>query len=422
MKQLMLSVIICFCLAFNGNAQTTIFSDNFGTTTLRQTSPYMPIPGFSFGNPNGSGQEKAIENNHYAVIDPTHIRDAYPVPFYWFWTGPEPTGNTFGSAGNPATNDHTPSDVNGAVLVINAGSTLTSFYDRVVNLQSGGVYKLSWWIYLVNAPSQIAADIVDYSTNATLASMPTTWFNTSGVWTQFSVTFAMPPSCSGGGVRVSLHNALNQLQNNDYYIDDILMEQLSDTANASSTIPCPTLNAPLPVDLINFKLRNDGNDIHLNWTATNEVNLQSYILQKSIDGVNFSALAHIPAKNNGLLNNYQYTDHLTVTESTKLYYRLAIVDIDQTTRFSNILQTNTNTNSNLALYPNPTNNGVIHITGLETGDIINIMDPLGRLLQRLSTNETKQQINLNSFNGGIYIISVLHTNGTTEYFKALNQK
>lgn len=425
MKRITLPAIFCLGLAFHVNAQnTTVFLDNFGTSTVRQTSPYMPTPGFAFGNPTGTDQEKAIENNHYAVIDAVHIKDAYPVPFFWFWTGPEPAGNTSGSVGNAATNDHTTGDVNGAVMVINAGSTLSPFYDRATNLQSGGIYKLSWWIYLVNAPSQIAADIIDYSTGTTLASMSTAWSNSTGSWTEYSVTFNMPSGCTnGGGVRVVLRNALSQLSGNDYYIDDVLLEQLPSTATPGTDIACPTASIPLPVDLINFKLKNDAGNVYLDWTAANEVNLQSYGIQKSIDGINFSPLAHVPAKNNSSLNNYQYIDRLTaVAGDTKLYYRLAIQDLDQAIRFSNVLQANTGTASNLVLYPNPTNNGLIRITGLETGDIINITDPLGRQLQRINTSEAAKQINLNGFNSGIYIISVLHKDGTSEFFKTLNQK
>lgn len=422
MKRLIFLAAASFYLVLNSNAQnTTLFLDNFGATTIRQTSPYMPNPGFTFGDPNGSTVEKAIENNHYAVIDPTHIRDAYPVPFYWFWTGPEPTGNTSGGAGNAATNDHT-GNANGAVMVVNAGSTLTPFYDRIVNLQGGGVYKLSWWLYLVNAPCQITADVIDYTTNATLASMPTTFFNTPGVWTQFSVTFNEPSGCPGSGVEIVLRNSLNQNQNNDYYIDDILLEQLPSSSASSTTIPCPVANAPLPVDLINFKLKSDADNVYLNWTTTNEVNLQSYIVQKSTDGINFSTLTNIPAKNNNALNEYQYADHLTRGD-TKLFYRLEMQDIDQKTRFSNVLQANAGGSiPNLVLYPNPTNNGLVSITGLKTGDVINIADPLGRQLQHINVREAMAQINLSSFNSGIYIISVLHTDGTSEYFKVLHQK
>jgi hypothetical protein len=425
MKRLILLTSVSSCLAFNSNAQNiTVFSDNFGATIVRQTSPYMPTPGFAFGNPNGTDLEKAIENNYYAVIDPTHIKDNFPVPYWWFWTGPEPTGNTFGSVGNAATNDHT-GNANGAVMVINAGTTLTSFYDRTVNLQNGGVYKLSWWIYLVNSPCQIAADIKDYATNTTLASMPTTFFNTSGAWTQFSVTFNEPSSCTAGGVRIVLRNALSQNQANDYYIDDILLEKLPNGSPSPNTIVCPTADAPIPlsVNLINFKLKNDAGNVYLDWTAADEVNLESYIVQKSTDGINFSTLSQIPAKNNASLTNYRYTDHLAaVAEHTMLFYRLAIRDIDGTTKFSNILRTNTDAASNLSLYPNPMSNGQMSITGLKTGDILTITDPLGRMLQRINASNAAEQINLSGLNLGVYIISVLHTDGTIEYLKALNQK
>src|SRR3982750_2964113 len=94
---LTISCIVCFS-TFTSQPliAQVLFNETFGQSTTRLTSVYMPTGGFAWGDPGGSTNEKAIENNYYAVIAPANIKDAYPVPYYWFWTGLQPAGNTGG--------------------------------------------------------------------------------------------------------------------------------------------------------------------------------------------------------------------------------------------------------------------------------------------------------------------------------------
>ncbi|UOB18648.1 lectin-like domain-containing protein [Abyssalbus ytuae] len=234
-----------------------IFSEDFGETTVRQTSPYMPGGSFIFGDPDpaASTQERAIENNHYAVIDPNHIRDDYPVPYYWFWTGPEPAGNTGGSANNPPTDDHTPGDTNGAVMVVNAGTTLNDFYVRSVSLQPNTCYRFSAWVYLVNKNAQITLEARDVSNGTVLGSVGSGTIRNEDQWVQYSLEFTIPAGCASTDVDVAIRNDLSNNSGNDYYVDDILLEQLTPCSGAEQTISCPV--GQLPVDTDGDGLDND---------------------------------------------------------------------------------------------------------------------------------------------------------------------
>ncbi|TYP96705.1 hypothetical protein C7447_1061, partial [Tenacibaculum adriaticum] len=235
-------------ISLNEVKSQVIFTENFGETTTRQTSIYMPTGTFAFGDPNGTVNEKAIENNHYAVIDPNHIVDDYPNPYYWFWTGNQPVGNTGGDNGNPATDDHTTGDTNGAVLVVNAGTTLSDFYERQVSLELDQCYRLSVWMYVVNAGAQITLEAKDVSNGSVLGFETIPFTSTEDVWTEYTLDFKIPAGCTSADVALALRNNNSNNSGNDFYIDDIQLEKLTLCTGLEQTITCPVGKIPTDSD------------------------------------------------------------------------------------------------------------------------------------------------------------------------------
>ncbi len=90
----------------------------------------------------------------------------------------------------------------------------------------------------------------------------------------------------------------------------------------------------LPVTLINFTGRKESIGNVLSWQVANEVNLNYYELQKSIDGQNFSFVSRINADGR---SNYSYTDNDVNNSSAIEYYRLKTVDIDGKFNYSAIV-------------------------------------------------------------------------------------
>ena len=242
-RLLKLFVIAIFLIYVTGKANSqTVFVDNFGQHITRVTTPFMPGSSYKFADPTAiadAANSKEIENNYYAVIDPTHIRDEWPIPAWWFWTGPEPVGNTWGGAGNTTVvTDHT-GDTNGAVLVINAGTTLQSFYERPVTLQKGANYRISFWAYVVNASSQIGVKIKSAVSKAVVGSTSTASISSHG-WIQYTFDFTVPvgPTCTGD-FYISLENILSNNSGNDYYVDDVKLEKVV-TASSPFSVSCST--------------------------------------------------------------------------------------------------------------------------------------------------------------------------------------
>jgi Secretion system C-terminal sorting domain len=87
----------------------------------------------------------------------------------------------------------------------------------------------------------------------------------------------------------------------------------------------------LPLNITSFTAVKTNNGNLISWTTANEVNVQRMLLERSMDGRNFSQIATINAGN----SNYSFTDATPV--STTNYYRLKIVDKDGTSKLSKVV-------------------------------------------------------------------------------------
>jgi glucose/arabinose dehydrogenase len=120
------------------------------------------------------------------------------------------------------------------------------------------------------------------------------------------------------------------------------------------------VSTPLPLNLISFEVKNDGNYNKLKWTTNNEMGLLNFEIQKSENGKHFETIDKIMAnnKNSTELNIYEYIDNrLSISDlKQQYYYRLKMLDIDGSVNFSKIVVVKLVKNEEIILeiYPNPT--------------------------------------------------------------------
>nr|MDQ6891040.1 T9SS type A sorting domain-containing protein [Bacteroidota bacterium] len=143
----------------------------------------------------------------------------------------------------------------------------------------------------------------------------------------------------------------------------------------------------LPVSLTNFIAKWDQANVDLNWQITNEINLTSFELEYSTDGISFSKLTSVAYHNN--VTDYSYV-HLT--PSVANFYRLKMIDSDGKYFYSKILSVQKNhTGNKIALvYPNPAYNDVtLEINSVHAEKIfVKIIDNAGRSVISKSFNIT----------------------------------
>lgn len=411
--------LLLICIAQQNSAQV-IFNETFGQTTTRQTSAYMPSGSYTWADPNGTQNQKQIENNCYAVIAPANIRDAWPVPSWWFWTGAEPVGNTWGGANNPSTPngnaDHT-GDANGAVLVVNAGTILDGFYRRTVNLLPGNTYRFSAWIYLVNPSSMISMRTIDPEDGDILGSYTSPFFGSAGSWQQIAYEFTFPSSCStiGRDVIVYMANGLSNNSGNDYYIDDIVLETIP--FSGTNAIACP--NALLALSRIDLTARANTDEVAVSWTVDDESDVQYYEIQKSTNGTTFETIRKVAVTALNQTGTYKHNDLLyqSVTSYTasRLYYRIKAVKQTGSYHLSNIaLVTIGKNNNGIAIYPQPASSTeIVHIAWANPAKMnIRIFDMSGRMVKVIN-NAGGGHVGINDLRSGTYVAELTNTSTYT---------
>ena len=181
----------------------------------------------------------------------------------------------------------------------------------------------------------------------------------------------------------------------------------------------------LPVELASFgaQLSSDKSKTSLNWATSAEINASHFVIQRSIDGSNYDDVAIVFAqeRNSNSLRQYNYTDNVSAVNSSMVYYRLKIVDIDGNSKFSEVelirLAKGEQT-SNIMVYPNPTHSELrITIPDSWQGKSVsyNILNVHGSLLkQKMISNAAQTELmNIADLPVGIYVINVITGNETS---------
>ena len=106
----------------------------------------------------------------------------------------------------------------------------------------------------------------------------------------------------------------------------------------------------LPVKLLGFRGNCSGSGNHISWAAAEELNLKSFDLMYSRNGINFSRLAEISPKGNN--SEYSYVNDLTSLGNN--YYQLKMIDLDGRVNYSSVINVKCETPSGKTnVWPNP---------------------------------------------------------------------
>ncbi len=116
----------------------------------------------------------------------------------------------------------------------------------------------------------------------------------------------------------------------------------------------------LPIRLLSFDGRLQSENVRLNWSTAFEQNSKGFEIEKSLDGINFRRIGFVVSSgNSSTTRNYTFTDPQRAVEHN--YYRLKLVDIDNTFDYSEVL-----------LVKNTYRKQDVYIAGNPFTDILNI--------------------------------------------------
>lgn len=146
---------------------------------------------------------------------------------------------------------------------------------------------------------------------------------------------------------------------------------------------------PLPVELTAFDVEPQNEHALLSWQTATELNSDHFVIERSVDGLNFKALSAVPSAGFSLTPLfYNYVDeHALLLPYPVIYYRLRMVDNDGSFEFSPVrtLMTRSAVTWSVTIYPNPVDQqATITLHALEPGTVLlSLYDVAGRLLNRL---------------------------------------
>lgn len=189
-----------------------------------------------------------------------------------------------------------------------------------------------------------------------------------------------------------------------------------DAAKQSSAAPATyTVNftQPLPIELISFTATVHECTVQLEWASAEEKNFRHFVIERSGNGRDFNAIATVEAT--GSYSNYRYND--ATAASGKSYYRLKLVDYDNSTDYSTVKTAVVNCISALQVFPTRTNN-LVQVQGIQAGSVIQVMDMSGRVLISEKAQGTATQISLGNLPVAQYLLSIIR-DGHTEWVKVI---
>lgn len=174
--------------------------------------------------------------------------------------------------------------------------------------------------------------------------------------------------------------------------------------------------AALPVSLLNFDAKKEGNQAILSWATTWETNSDYFEVQQSANAKNWFALGKVYAAGNSKdSKSYTFTDEFPVQGQN--HYRLRMVDKDGSESISKIRSLMFENGTNAVVYPNPAKSK-IDIKGIELAKItkITILSTDGK---ELLTFSNSQQLDVASLSNGIYFVKILEKNGNSHTSKVV---
>ena len=110
----------------------------------------------------------------------------------------------------------------------------------------------------------------------------------------------------------------------------------------------------LPVTLVTFTGSNQGKFNNLKWITSIEQDVDHFELERSFEGSAYYHIANIAATNNPSGSSYSYNDDISsIRTAETIFYRLKIVDRDQSYDYSNVVSIRMPLQTNLVVKGNP---------------------------------------------------------------------
>lgn len=166
----------------------------------------------------------------------------------------------------------------------------------------------------------------------------------------------------------------------------------------------------LPIELIDFNVTAlSGGYNKLTWKTESEINSDYIEIEKSSNGIDFSAVKRVSAAGNSSQERIYYELDRADNELYS-YYRLKLVDLNGSFFYSDIEVVAQTTSDAVSIYPNPSLDGQFEVAfnSFEVYENLAVRDAQGRtvLEQNLGKNP-KVKLDLSELPAGVYQVQLI---------------
>ena len=180
----------------------------------------------------------------------------------------------------------------------------------------------------------------------------------------------------------------------------------------------------LPLSLLSFNAKAQGNNIIVDWKSANEISHNYYEVLYSVDGSNFIQAGQRNALVGSGEKVYTLTHQNASLLGSKLFYRLKMVSTTGVVTYSNIVivRFGKQVQGITDVYPNPTT-GIVTLIANATEQVqLNLIDASGKIIvsKQVFINNS-YNLDLTKYANGIYILEATLTNGNKQQFKVVKK-
>ncbi len=174
---------------------------------------------------------------------------------------------------------------------------------------------------------------------------------------------------------------------------------------------------PITLQSFNTTLNNKNTEVNVNWITATEINVSHFVVQRSIDGKNFSEAGIVFSDGNSTTEvNYSFNENISSVQANLIYYRLCTVDLDGRLQYSDIrtvrISKTAAQNISILTYPNPVTNELrvtIPSTWQDKKVSYELYNGYGQLSKRIEEGSGSQTetINVSNLAKGMYVVKVI---------------
>jgi hypothetical protein len=182
------------------------------------------------------------------------------------------------------------------------------------------------------------------------------------------------------------------------------------TNSAMNTIVSAIPSGPLPVTWVSFDAKSKDKKASLTWSVNNEINVETYEIEHSKDGIQFKSLESMPA----ILNKKQFIkayNFLHAEPHTGVnYYRIRQIDYDGRYTYSAIKSVEIDHDADeLRIFPNPSGDVIWLNYTVENlhEQHISILNSQGKIVRNLPSSILEDKnIDISGLPSGSYILQI----------------